>query len=175
MMENTTTPSPVPEPASQLRGQRGGEPTHPGSNPPHPANPNLHPDPRHSTLAQSLFPSFSFLFLFASLILYLCFLYSPQNTIRLLSIQLSSHFSPSPEISHLDDWVGCSQALQSFTEFFLFILRYIRLNHMKLLFCQVKNSQIAATSCVSSNRRRDPLGVGLLSPTLFCKPCGRWG
>lgn len=63
-------------------------------------------------LASWLYPtSFSFLFLFASLILYLCFMYSPQNTIRLLSIQLSSHFSPSPEISHLDDWVGCSQAL----------------------------------------------------------------
>ena len=32
-----------------------------------------------------------------------------------------------------------------------------------------------ATSCGSSKSRWDPLGVGLLSPTLFCKPCGRWG
>lgn len=92
-------------------------------------------------LASWLYPtSFSFLFLFASLILYPCFRHSLQNTIRLLIIQLSSHSSPSPEISHLDDWVGCSQALQSFTEFFLFILRYVRLNHMKLLFWQVKQS-----------------------------------
>lgn len=92
-------------------------------------------------LVSWLYPiSFSFLFLFASLILYLCFMHSPQNTIRLLIIQLSSHSSPSPEISHLDDWVGCSQALQSFTEFFWFILRYVRLNHTKLLFWQVKKS-----------------------------------
>lgn len=70
-------------------------------------------------LASWLYPtSFSFLFLFASLILYLCFMHSPQNTVRLLIIQLSSQSSPSPEIRHLDDWVGCSQALQSFTEFF---------------------------------------------------------
>ena len=52
MTENIATPSPVPEPAWQQPGQRGGKSTHPGSDLLHPANPNLHPEPMHSTPAQ---------------------------------------------------------------------------------------------------------------------------
>ena len=129
---------------------------------------------KRQLLASWLYPtSFFFLFLFASLFLYLCFMHSPQNTIRLLIIQLSSHSSP-PEISHLDDCVGCSQALQSFTEFFLFILGYVRLNHTKLLFWQVKKSD-AGNFMWFIKEQMGSTRCGLTKSNSLLQACGRWG
>lgn len=120
-----------------------------------------------------LFPFYSPAF---SLILVSCFLHTVQ-LIRLLVIPLLLVPALHPALPRIHQggdlmggWAGPSSSFRY--GLFVFILRYIRLNHMKLLYGQAKNSQRAATSCGSTNSRPDLLGVGLMSPTPACKP--RW-
>lgn len=93
------------------------------------------------------FTLFLFSFLFSSLLPHSCFLLSPYSTVDKIashSIVISSSPAPGPPPIQqggdlMGGWAGPSSSFRY--GLFVFILRYIRLNHMKLLYGQAKNRE----------------------------------